>query len=183
MSRLAQLRRYSARLMLALTPLVWHPVAVAQVQAPESELKAAIIANMLLFVEWPVQRTSSNQQLTICYLDENPVANALAQLDGKSVKGKSLRVMQTTPEKASSCHAIYLSPNSVPSLPRISATTPDPLPILLIGDAPGYIRRGIMINLEAQSGRIIFDINLKTMQAANLNVSSKALRLARLVIE
>ncbi len=40
-----------------------------------------------------------------------------------------------------------------------------------------------MINLELVSERIVFDIDLRPTQKAGLRVSSKALRLARQVIE
>ena len=168
--------------LLVLFSFVWQPAAHAQAQATEPELKAAIIANMLLFVEWPVENISASEQLTICFLEGSPVATSLSQLDGKSVKGKPLRVSQISPEKASSCHALYLSPTSTPSLSRIVGTLGN-APVLLIGDTPSFLQRGIMVNLELVSGRMVFDIDLKSLQAAGLKLSSKALRLARLVID
>lgn len=40
-----------------------------------------------------------------------------------------------------------------------------------------------MLNLELISGRVVFDIDLRSAQRKGLKVSSKALRLARQVIE
>ena len=183
MSMIARFRKYCASLALAVCPLVWHANALAQTQAAEPELKAAIIANMLLFVEWPADKSAATDPLTVCYLDSNPVSKALAQLDGKSVKGKPLIVIQSSLDKAAACHAIYFSPDSAPQLSKMTTTGLTHAPILLVGDAPGYLQRGIMINLEQVSGRIVFDIDLKVLQASGLRLSSKALRLARLVIE
>ena len=56
-------------------------------------------------------------------------------------------------------------------------------PILLFGDTPGFLQRGVMVNLEQVGGRVVFDINLRSLKASGLKLSSKALRLARVVIE
>ena len=40
-----------------------------------------------------------------------------------------------------------------------------------------------MVNLEQVGGRVVFDINLRSLKASGLKLSSKALRLARVVIE
>ena len=178
-----QILKSCASLVLALLGCAWQTAALAQPQAPESELKAAIIANMLLFVEWPSGNKSTSEQLTLCYLDNSPVSESLALLHGKTIKGKSLDVVQSSPEKLGNCHALYLSPSNGSTLARIANGSLGNLPVLLIGDTPGFLRRGIMVNLEQVSGRIIFDIDLGALQASRLKLSSKALRLARQVVE
>jgi hypothetical protein len=55
--------------------------------------------------------------------------------------------------------------------------------ILLVGDTPGYQQRGVMINLEIDGGRVVFDIDLRSVRQADLALSSKVLRLARHVLE
>jgi hypothetical protein len=40
-----------------------------------------------------------------------------------------------------------------------------------------------MLNLDLAGGRVVFDIDLRSAQKAGLQISSKALRLARQVIE
>ena len=154
--------------------------ANAQTQAAEPDLKAAIIANMMLFVEWPAN--APIDQLTICFLDNSPVALALARLDGKLLKGKPLKVVRISANTASSCHLLYVSPNNISTLTTLLSTLRS-LPVLLAGDSPEYFKRGIMLNLELVSGRVVFDIDLHAAQNAELQFSSKALRLARRVIE
>jgi hypothetical protein len=55
--------------------------------------------------------------------------------------------------------------------------------MLLVGDSPGDQQRGVMLNLEIEGGRVVFDIDLRAARQAGLAVSSKVLRLARHVIE
>lgn len=170
------------RKLVALGLLVIAPLALAQRQAPEPELKAAILANMLLFVDWPAQGAQAPNRLTVCYLDAGPVAAALLQLDGKVLKGKPLHVVRVDAATISGCHALYVSPLDAASLPLVVPSL-RASGILLVGDSPGYLQRGVMLNLEIDGGRVAFDIDLRSIRHAGLSVSSKVLRLARQVLE
>lgn len=170
------------RKLFALGLLVLAPLAQAQRQAPEPELKAAILANMLLFVDWPAQGVQAPNRLTVCYLDAGPVAVALDQLNGKVLKGKPLNVVRVDPAMIGGCHALYVSPLDVANLPRVVSNL-RASGILLVGDSPGFLQRGVMLNLEIDGGRVVFDIDLRSVRQAGLTVSSKVLRLARQVLE
>ena len=160
------------------------PAACAQTQAPESDLKAAIISNMLLFVDWPAAGPTSapDEQLVVCYQGSSPVADALVRLDGKSVKGKLMKVMQVGNGKTGQCHAFYLAPGNADNL---GAILPElgKAPIFVAADSPEYVNQGVMLNLDLAGGRVVFDIDLRSAQKAGLQISSKVLRLARQVIE
>ena len=169
---------------IAVLQLALPASAHAQAQAPEPELKAAIISNMLLFVEWPTGASASapNDRLVVCYQEPSPVAEALLRLDGKSVKGKLLKVVQVGSSNAGGCHAFYLAPGNAANigsiLPGLSKS-----PILVAADSPDYAKQGVMLNLDLAGGRVVFDIDLRSAQKAGLQISSKALRLARQVNE
>lgn len=156
--------------------------AHAQRQAPEPELKAAILANMLLFVDWPAGGAQAPEKLTVCYLDAGPVSSALMQLDGRLLKGKPLRVERIDIAQARGCHALYVSAADASYLPTLASFL-QASGVLLTGDSPGYLQRGVMLNLEIDGGRIVFDIDLRAVRQAGLTVSSKALRLARQVLQ
>lgn len=166
----------------ALLLFLLAPPAAAQLQAPEAELKAAILANMLLFVDWPAQPVQAMDRLRLCHLGDSPVASALHQLDGKLIKGKALQVLRVDPGNAASCHALYFSPDDDAALTKI-ATGLHASKVLLAGDTPGYLQRGVMLNLELVAGRVAFDIDLRAARQSGLTVSSKVLRLARMVVE
>lgn len=176
------LRKSFATAWLALSALTTAQGALAQTQAPEPDLKAAIITNMLLFVEWPARGSFPADQLTICYQGNGPVAAALAQLDGKTVRNKSVRVVLVNTVNAAECQALYLSPGNVATLDKI-LNMMGSSPVLIASDSPEYFQHGTMLNLELVAGRIVFDIDLRSVQKAGLQVSSKALRMARQVAE
>lgn len=156
--------------------------ALAQTQAPEPDLKAAIITNMLLFVEWPARSTFPTDQLTICHQGEGPVSRALTQLDRKAVRSKIVRILVVNSGNVSECQALYISPGSIGTLDKTMSMVGS-LPVLIASDSPEYFPRGTMLNLELVAGRIVFDIDLRAAQKAGLQVSSKALRMARQVAE
>ncbi|SDH90850.1 YfiR family protein [Propionivibrio dicarboxylicus] len=174
--------------LLGMVSLACPATAGAQaLQAPAPELKAAIIANMLLFVEWPSRKSitlaDGSDQLTLCTLDDSPVAEALSRLNDRPFKGKTIKVNRISIDHLGDCHALYIAPADRSTLARIAPNNIGATPTLLIGDTPGFLLRGIMINLEQEGSRVAFDVDLRALQAAGLKISSKALRLARTIIE
>ena len=171
--------------MIGLVLMLMSSVALSQRQAPEPVLKAAILVNMLLFIDWPSQAAQPKDRRVLCYLDSSPVAAALLQLDGRSVSNRPLSVQQVSIADAarlSSCHAVYLAPGNAVGMsdivPSLRAAG-----VLIVGDSPDYLQRGVMLNLDVESGRVVFDIDLKSARQAGVGVSSKMLRLARRVVE
>ena len=53
--------------------------------------------------------------------------------------------------------------------------------MLTVGDAPGFARDGGMLGLVQQGSRIVFDANPTAIRVSGLQVSSKVLKLARIV--
>lgn len=166
-------------LLLLLTSLSW---AQTPRQAPEPELKAAILVNLLLFVDWRRQGVQPQDRLTVCYLEPGPVTVALRQFEGRQIKGKPLRVLRVAPAQVAGCHLLYLSPLASTQLPGLVPVLGDS-GILLAGDSVAYLQRGVMLNLATEDGRVVFDIDLQSVRQAGLALSSKVLRLARQVRE
>ena len=83
----------------------------AQMRAPEPELKAAIIINMALFVDWPTLSSLPADKLAICFLDESPVATALAKAQGKNLRNRAITVNKVRLDVLHECHLVYLSAN------------------------------------------------------------------------
>ncbi len=156
--------------------------AQAQPRAPEADLKAAILINMLMFIDWPTPDKLPAEQLVICYLDDTPVSEALSRAEGKSIKNRKLAVVKTGPDGLAACHAVYFSTVNRSQLPAIISKL-EGAPVLLASDTPEFFQRGIMLNLELNAGHVVFDFDLRATKKSGLQISSKALRLARQIIE
>jgi hypothetical protein len=55
------------------------------------------------------------------------------------------------------------------------------LPILTIGETPGFATRGGIINLTLEGNKVRFEVNIEAAKQAKLNISSRLLALARIV--
>lgn len=173
----------SAALGALVTLCVLGPIPVqAQPRAPEADLKAAILINMLMFIDWPTPDKLPAEQLVICYLDDTPLSEALSRAEGKSIKNRKLAVVKTGPNGLTTCHAVYLSAVNRSQLPAIISKL-EGAPVLLASDAPEFFQRGVMLNLELNAGHVVFDFDLRATKKSGLQISSKALRLARQIIE
>lgn len=175
--------RLLASCILVALGLVALPVhSLAQVKASEQDLKAAIIINMTMFIEWPAQNSLPGDRLNVCFLGNSPVAEALGNAEGRTVRNRTIRVSKVRTDGLRDCHVVYVSVADGTQLPEIIAALND-VPALIVGDSPGFFPQGTMLNLELSAGHIVFDVDLRTAQKAKLQFSSKALRLARQVIE
>jgi hypothetical protein len=57
------------------------------------------------------------------------------------------------------------------------------MPVLTIGEIPGFAKRGGIINLVLEDNKVHFEVNVEAAKEADLNISSRLLALARIVQE
>jgi hypothetical protein len=55
------------------------------------------------------------------------------------------------------------------------------VPVLTIGETPGFARNGGIINLILEDNKVRFEVNVAAAKEAELNISSRLLALARIV--
>lgn len=155
-------------------------MALAQ-RAPENQLKAALIYNFALFIEWPPASWAADDALTLCALSNNLVADALTQLQQKNIATHTLHVkILGDKDSWQTCKVVYLDKDEPSSVQLIKAKT-EGLSVLTISDRPAAIDEGAMIAIMEENKRLIFDINASAARQVRLNISSKLLRLARKV--
>jgi hypothetical protein len=152
----------------------------AQAALEENEVKAAVVYNLTLFTEWPPASLASGS-FNLCVLTENEaMADALARLNGKTVKGARLLVWRRRGmHDLNTCQAVYLGDMSNPPreerLAQLAAQ-----PVLSVADT-GTPLPGAMISLGVAGERVYFDIDLSLAQHAGLRLDPKLLRLGRSV--
>ena len=54
-------------------------------------------------------------------------------------------------------------------------------PVLVVGESPGALGRGAMINFVHEDRRVRFEVDLDTLERSGLGVSSRLLTVARTV--
>lgn len=148
------------------------------VEAPE--LKAAIVYNILQFVEWPAE--ADGTRLTLCVDPAGLLGGYFKALAGRPVNKRQLEVadMGEGFDGWKQCHAVFLDASSR-RMAGLSARLPRTLPILVLGDhADGH---ELMVHLIETAGRVGFNVDLGAARRCRLLISSRLLRLAKKVSE
>lgn len=161
-------------LLLAIGLLLASGNALAQAGS-EYQVKAGFLYNFIAFTEWPARVGSS---LALCVYGTDPFGDELSVLQGKVVGGRSIALRNASSlEQLRGCQLVFVASSAIDSLPRILDTLQGE-PVLTVADTKGALDGGIGINLLVRQGKIAFEVNLATTRRAQLNVSSKLLRLA-----
>lgn len=150
---------------------------VAQDATLEYRVKAAYLLNFTRFVEWPAPATP-RAPIEICVAEVNPFGPALAAtLAGETASGRPLthRIVRGT--DIASCAVLFV-PGTVAADPYIRAAGTSP--ILTVGESPGFLRRGGMINFVIDGRRVRFTIRPEPAGRSGLVISSRLLQLATL---
>lgn len=176
-------RRLRAAILAALLQALPGHWAWAAERVDENEVKAAVIYNLLLFVQWPAQ-VSSTGSFRFCVLDDGALTMALRRHERKPVQGRALEIhrVNAAPEDLGTCLAVMVEAGSPRVLARLGVLARTQA-ILVIAEGAGAVDRGAMIGLHTDGGHVSFDINHGAMKKSGLAASSKILRLARTLID
>jgi hypothetical protein len=149
----------------------------------EYQVKAAFLYNFAKFIEWPARSYAApGDPIVICILGQNPFGDALSEtVRGKVWAGRpfAVRLISELPPK-SKCQIVFV-PSSDRQLFRSMVASLKGGAILTIGDTPGFIDDGGIINFKLEDGKIRFDVNMEAAGQAQLSISSKLLSLAQSV--
>ena len=150
--------------------------AAAQEITAEYRVKAAYLYNFVKFVEWPGLQSSA---LRICVAGLNPFGPVLDELvRGEVVAGRRLE-SNVILEPMPGCHVLFIPQGAnTPAYLRAARGHP----ILTVGEEPGFISSGGMARFYIDGGNVRFEINPTAGEQAGLRISSRLLRLARIVV-
>jgi len=169
-------------ILFALLLLALALATPAHAALEENEVKAAVVYHLALFADWPAASLrEGNFNLCVLTEDEN-MADTLAHLGGKTVKGVRMVVRRLRPmHDPGACQMVYLGEMSDPLRGRAIAQLAG-LPVLSIANG-GVPVPGAMVSLGIAGERVYFDIDLPVVQRGGLRLDAKLLRLARNVVK
>jgi hypothetical protein len=154
------------------------PSSGAAAPADVEELKAQVVARVLLFVRWPGDDVTAHRDLHLCLLGESPFTTALQALDSQPVNDRKLLVRRATVNQLADCQVVYIPAAQAAMLAQLRT-----LPVVTLGDTQGLLERGAVFNLHIDGTRVGFDVGLGRARGASIEISAKLLRLARFVKE
>jgi hypothetical protein len=165
-------------------PMAGQALAVESAYAAsvEHEVKAAFIHNFTKFIDWPPEAfEDENSPFRVGILGTGPIDKPLMKLNGKKVNSRSLEVSRVSNlNQVSQYHVIFVNSSENGRMRSILLALKG-TGILTIGDTSDFAERCGVINFYLQSGKVRFEINIEASQQENLKISSKLLRLARIV--
>ncbi len=179
--------RENKRLVVLLLGLLWWNVSLVQAQptvAPEYSVKAVFLYNFIQFIEWPSQWfPGPTEVFYLCVLGRDPFGPALDALTSEQVKGRPLGIRRLeTLMHISPCHVLFISESEEHHLPQIFRALGGK-GILTVGDTDGFVEMGGIIQFLSNGKKLRFAINVAAAQRAHLIISSKLLKLARIIGE
>ena len=177
------LRYTIAALLCASLAVGASPQSSESSEPSEYLVKAGFIYNFAQLVQWPPAAFSQpDSPIVIGILGTDPFGEIIdrvvqnKRLDGRSLVVKRLKRGAQVKE----CNILFVSLSEAGHLEEVLQSTKN-LPILTIGEMPGFAMRGGIINLTVAGNKIRFEVNIEAAKQANLNISSRLLALARIV--
>lgn len=155
----------------------------AQTSNREYQVKAAFLFNFTHFVEWPANSfTSPQAPLTIGILGTDPFGNYLKDLVKSETIGQHPLTIKhfATIEEVSDCHILFINVSDKKSIPAVIETLKGKN-ILTVSDINRFAKSGGMIRLYTEDDKINIEINFEEVKAEGLTISSKLLKLSKIV--
>lgn len=152
----------------------------AQGAARADQVKAAFLFHFTQFVKWPPEAfTNTSEPFVIGILGTDPYGAYLDRLlTDEKVSGRPIVVKRfADEEKAGICHLLFINKSiAADALAELHRNA-----TLTVGDAPDFTGRGGIIRFYTEQNKVRFEINITAAKAAGIEISSKLLRLAKLV--
>ncbi len=169
--------------LVALLFGVSFPGAPSARAQSEDQIKAAFLFNFARYVEWPEDAFDRpDAPVRICAIGANGFADVLTEvISGKKVGRRPVEVRRPVDlSGAVGCHILFIGRNFARSHEDAIGALRD-RPIFTVSDREGFAAAGGTANFFRADSRVRFEINPRAARDARLKVSSRLLRLAKVV--
>lgn len=166
---------------IAVAMLFAVSVSAAATELAEYQIKAEFIERFTRFVEWPAAAAQpSSTPFVVGVIGRDPFG---AYLDAiareRTIKGRPVRIQRLKRiEDLGTCQIVFISASEAARVDKIVAKART-LQVLTIGDSPGYLSAGVMINLYTAENKVRFEINEQELSRSGFQASAQLLKLAR----
>ena len=114
-------------------------------------------------------------------LGEDPFGDTVESLGQKRVKGRAIRIKRFKDIGSDAgCHILFVSNSEKDALKDILRKTKGRA-VLTVGESEGFAQNGGIINFLTLQNKIRFEINITAADQADLKISSKLLKLAKII--
>ena len=173
--------RFALLVGLATQALLWVPTTHAQV--PEGKVKTAIVMAIGRFMEWP-DRLRPEKDEGIFYvglLADSKYAADFTGFNDQLLDGRSIKVIQVrsdmSREDLKRCDLIFGQNNAALKLIQKKIET---APVLIVADSPPKTKPALYpgVSLLVKDNRLVFHLNLPTLQKSDIRPTAQLLKMA-----
>lgn len=146
-------------------------------------IKAGFTYNFAKLMDWPAGAFAQpDSPIVIGVLGIDPFNGTLDQvLKGKQANGRAFEVKHLKwGADLRGCNILFVSDSETSHLDELFHSIKG-MPILTIGETPGFAQRGGIINFVVEDNKVRFEIDVDAAKQANINISSRLLSLATIV--
>ena len=164
---------------LSLVFLTSNKPCVAQAPSTANQLKAVFLFNFSQFVTWPSNSMADNSPFVIGVLGNDPFSSYIESVvEGEKVANHSIIIQRYDDvREMKNCQILFINKADAGEVAKSVGSRP----ILTVSDDEGFAKSGGMVQFYLASNKIKIRINLNAAKAANLQISSKLLRLAEVI--
>jgi hypothetical protein len=184
------LRRLTILIVALSVSLSWAPGALAQDRdssdSSEYLIKAGFIFNFAKFVDWPPTTFAQpDSPIVIGILGTDPFGAIIDQIvQDKKIGGRGFVVKRlkrgTDPKDLRDCKILFVGASERLHIDELVQIVRG-LPILTVGETPGFAEHGGVIRFVLEDNRVRFEVNVEAARQAGLTISSRLLTLARII--
>jgi len=160
--------------------LLWYTPVYAE--ATEYQVKAAMLANFALFVDWPPTAFSTaDGPFVACVLGNDPFGSWLKHELGERVGSHPVEIRYLTKaEEAPECHILFICRSEQPRLKQVLTALRNTSALIIsdVSDITDFCRNGGMIGFITEGRKVRFDLNADAAAKAGLKIDSKLKRVS-----
>jgi YfiR/HmsC-like len=152
-------------------------------QVSEYQLKAAYLFNFLKFVQWPDSVFQNNSSpIIIGILGQDPFGSTLDKIiHNEKIDNHPIIIKRyTSLDQLDYCHALFVSSSEQGNVQKVLKDIGNSS-ILTVSDIDDFGTNGGDIGFYIENNKLRFTINIKSLKQADIKISSRLLRLAKII--
>ena len=168
---------------LLLGALLTGPAATTAALPTDYEVKAAFLYNFAKFVRWP-EDAPSGPSFVLVIVGDDPFGAVIDRaFQGKTVLGRPVEIRRTRVlREAAGAQMAFIGSSERAHLGEVLAALKGGS-VLTVGDMDRFADGGGMVGFRLKDSTVRFEVNLREVRQARLQMSSQIIKLAQRVIE
>ena len=169
-------------LLLAAAILGWL-APPARAQYSESQVKAAFILNFAQFSKWPPKALADGDvPFVIGIIGDDSLGSALDKAcQGQTISGHKISIKRSRRlEDMKACHLVFVSKSETGRLGEIFSSLQG-TNVLTVGETERFARQNGAIGFVMEGEKVRFEINPGAARRAGVEISSRLLKLGKIV--